>query len=161
LQYLSHQLTGFGRTTVTNERATILVEVAVFDISGEEHKYNLDNCGFQLVRHETKSKCREDGYQDVQRLQQEYFPECEQLLKNVTGADRAFVFDHKVRRGPSNWHKLGSNNSSKRGPLHRVHVDQSYRGAEYLVGWYLPDEADELLKMRWQIINVRDINLTR
>jgi hypothetical protein len=145
---------------VTNERAAIPTGVAVEDIGGEEQKYTLDNCGFQLVHHETKSSCTEDGYRDVQRIQQEYFPECEQLLKNVTGAHRAFIFDHKVRRGPSNWHKLGSNNSSKRGPLHRVHIDQSYRGAGYLVGWYLPEEADELLKKRWQIINVSDMNLS-
>jgi hypothetical protein len=143
---------------VTNERATIATRVTVKDISGEEEKYTLNNCGFQLVHHETKSSCTEDGYRDVQRIQSEYFPECEQLLKNVTGADRALIFDHKVRRGPSNWHKLGSNNSSKRGPLHRVHVDQSYRGAEFLVRWYLPEEADELLKKRWQIINVSDIH---
>src|SRR3569833_739181 len=71
-----------------------------------------------------------------------------------TGASRVFIFDHKVRRGPSNWHKLGQNNSSKRGPLHRVHVDQSYDGAEFLVNWYLPSEASNLLKGHWQIINV-------
>jgi hypothetical protein len=128
--------------------------VTVKDISGEEDKYTLSNYGFQLVHHETKSTCMDDGYQDIQKIESEYFPECVQLLKEVTGAHRAFVFDHKVRRGPSNWHKLGSNNSSKRGPLHRVHVDQSYRGAEFLVRWYLPEEADELLKRPWQIINV-------
>jgi len=65
-----------------------------------------------------------------------------------------FIFDHKVRRGPSNWHKLGANNASKRGPLHRVHVDQSYDGAKFLVKWYLPNEAEKLLKSPWQIINV-------
>jgi hypothetical protein len=146
---------------VTNERATIATKVTVKDISGEEEKYNLDNFGFQLVHHETKSGCTEDGYRDLRSIQTEYFPECEQLLKNVTGADRALIFDHKVRRGPSNWHKLGSNNSSKRGPLHRVHVDQSYRGAEFLVRWHLPKEADELLKKRWQIINVSNIHPRR
>lgn len=131
----------------------------VTDISGEEEKYTLDTYGFQLIHHETKSNCRDDGYQDVNRIQSDYFPECEQLLKDVTGATRAFIFDHKVRRGPSNWHKLGPDNSSKRGPLHRVHIDQSYHGAEFLVKWYLPEDADELLKKRWQIINVRNIRL--
>lgn len=137
-----------------NERVTIATKVIVEDISGEEEKYTLDNYGFQLVHHETKTNCVEDNYSDIGRIQTEYFAECEQVLKNVTGANRVFIFDHKVRRGPSNWHKLGSNNSSKRGPLHRVHIDQSYHGAEFLVRWYLPEEAGELLKKRWQIINV-------
>lgn len=141
---------------MTNERSTIPTKVTVYDISEEEERYNLDKCGFQLVRHQTKSSCVEDEYRDLSKIKSEYFPECEQLLKNVTGAVRSFIFDHKVRRGPSNWHKLGPNNSSSRGPLHRVHVDQSYRGAEFLVRRYLPDEADELLKKRWQIINVSD-----
>jgi hypothetical protein len=131
--------------------------VTVTDISGEEEEYTLDKYGFQLVHHESKSKCKDDGYKDVNLIKSNYFRECERLLKDVTGAVRVFIFDHKVRRGPSNWHKLGPNNSSKRGPLHRVHVDQSYNGAGFLVRRYFPDEADELLKKRWQIINVSNI----
>jgi hypothetical protein len=35
----------------------------------------------------------------------------------------------------------------------RVHCDQSYDGAEMLLRRYLPDEAEELVKRRYQIIN--------
>ena len=77
------------------------------------------------------------------------------LVGHSTGASRVVVFDHKVRRGPTNWHDLGPGNSAFRGGLHRVHVDQSYAGAEIILRHNLPDEADELLrKKRWQIINV-------
>ena len=71
-----------------------------------------------------------------------------------TGAARVFVFDPAVRRGPSDWHTLGPGNANKRGPLHRVHVDQSYRGAAFILNWYLGDEAEQLMSKRWQIINV-------
>lgn len=71
-----------------------------------------------------------------------------------TGASRVFIFDHKTRCGPSNWHSLGPGNQAKRGPILRAHVDQSYEGAEALLRWLLPAEADKLLKKRWQIINV-------
>ncbi len=65
------------------------------------------------------------------------------------------VFDHKVRRGPSYWHKLGEGNIKSRGPLHRAHVDQSYDGAVLRLRESLPHEAVDLLGGgRWQIINI-------
>ncbi|SPO06760.1 related to 7alpha-cephem-methoxylase P8 chain [Cephalotrichum gorgonifer] len=83
----------------------------------------------------------------------EYYPEMEQLIKDVTGASRVFIFDNKTRHGPTNWHSLGAGNQSVRGPILRAHIDQSYDGAEALLKWLLPNEADELLKRRFQIIN--------
>jgi hypothetical protein len=71
-----------------------------------------------------------------------------------TGATRVIIFDHKVRRGPSHWHKLGENNAKSRGPLHRAHVDQSYDGAVLRFRELLSDEADAAMQRRWQIINV-------
>lgn len=41
-----------------------------------------------------------------------------------------------------------------RGPVRRVHIDQSYKASEQRVEHHLPDEAEELLKKRFQIINV-------
>ena len=46
------------------------------------------------------------------------------------------------------------------GPGKRVHIDQSYTAAKTSVKYYLPDEADELLKKRFQIINVSWHNLS-
>lgn len=40
------------------------------------------------------------------------------------------------------------------GPLRQVHVDQSYGGAKTRVHQELPSEADDLLRGRYQIINV-------
>lgn len=74
-----------------------------------------------------------------------------------TGASRILIFDNKTRYGPSNWHSLGAGNQAKRGPIFRTHIDQSYAGAVALLRWLLPGEADELMKGRWQIINVRHL----
>lgn len=71
-----------------------------------------------------------------------------------TGASRVVVFNHRARRGPSDWDKAGLDNRLNAGPLFKVHVDQSYDGAELQLGNVLPDEADELLRGRYQIINV-------
>ncbi len=144
---------------MTNERATVAYPVTVTDIAGiPEGEYTLDKTGFELRRHVSRTSCLADGYRDEAAVRAEYLPECERLLGHLTGATKVAVFDHKVRRGPTDWHKLGPGNSSKRGPLHRVHVDQSYDGAEIILRRYLPaDEAEAVLaskSRRWQIINV-------
>lgn len=145
-----------GQGTVTNERKMAEVPVTVHDISGREDEFTLDNVGFQLVeRPTTATTCVVDNFENVDLIKSAYFDDCVALLREFTSASRAFIFDHKVRRGPADWHTRGAGNASQRGPLHRVHVDQSYDGAAFLVKWYLPDEADALLQRRWQIINVR------
>ena len=64
------------------------------------------------------------------------------------------MFDYKVRHGPSHWHGLGAGNTAQRGPVNKVHIDQSSKGAEIILRKHLPEEADELLKKRYQIVNV-------
>jgi hypothetical protein len=64
-----------------------------------------------------------------------------------------FIFDHTIRR-PT---KEDSNSGIRgpiRGPVQRVHIDQSYAAALSRVPHHLPEEADKLLQSRVQIINV-------
>ncbi|RFU32278.1 hypothetical protein B7463_g4074, partial [Scytalidium lignicola] len=126
--------------------------VIIHDIAGNEDKYTLDSHGFQFVKHESKEK----DFLDDERIKAEYYPEVEQLLKDVTGATRVFIFDHTIRRAPVD---IRDGTVQLRGPGKRVHIDQSYKASEGRVKQHLPDEADELLKKRFQIINVwRPIN---
>jgi hypothetical protein len=141
-----------GRGRVTNKRPHLAHGFVVTDITGDEDKYSLDTHGFQYCRHESSEK----EFTDEQAIRSGYYEECQQLLKDVTGARRIQIFNHKVRRGPTQWHHLGQNNLANRGPVTRTHVDQSYTGAELRLRWEFPDpkEADELLKRRYQIINI-------
>ncbi|KAI2619884.1 hypothetical protein GGR54DRAFT_639649 [Hypoxylon sp. NC1633] len=139
--------------TVKNERPHVPQQVIVRDVTGEEAKYTLDEQGFQFVRHTSKLSGL-SAFQDDDLVKAEYYAESVQLLKDLTGASRVFIFDHKTRCGPSNWHKLGKGNRSSRGPLLRAHVDQSYAGAELVLRRWFADEADELVKKRYQIINI-------
>jgi hypothetical protein len=140
-----------GKNSVTNERPHRAHEYTVTDVSGDEDQYTLDANGFQYHQHVSKEK----DFVDETKIETEYYPECEQLIKDVTGAKRVHIFNHKVRRGPTHWRHLGRNNlDGVRGPVARAHVDQSYAGAELRLRWEFPDEADELLKHRYQIINI-------
>ena len=63
------------------------------------------------------------------------------------------IFDHTIRREAKDVRK-GPEAIQLRGPVRRVHIDQSYSASEQRVTHHLPDEAEELLKKRFQIINV-------
>ncbi|KAK7188115.1 hypothetical protein PSPO01_05809 [Paraphaeosphaeria sporulosa] len=139
---------GGGR--ISNRRPHLPHDFVVTDISGDEDKYTLDGHGFQYCRH----KSLEKDFVDEHAIQTLYYDECRQLLKEVTGASRVYIFNHKVRRGPTQWHHLGFSNLANRGPVTRTHVDQSYDGAELRLRWEFPEKADELVKRRYQIINV-------
>jgi hypothetical protein len=131
--------------------------VTVTDITGEEGLFTLDKHGFQLVQHQSS---HDPSFVDESALRKHYYAEMEQLYRNVTGASEVFIFGHRVRRGPSHWHSLGEGNAASRGPLHRVHVDQSYDGAHLVAEKHLP--ADVLLAerqrkpgpRRFQIVNI-------
>ncbi|KAF9249580.1 hypothetical protein DTO006G1_6649 [Penicillium roqueforti] len=130
----------------TYDRPVVPLVTTIHDISGHELDYKLDSHGFQLYYHESQEK----DFLDDEKIKREYYPETEQLLKDATGASRIFIFDHTIRRAQTD----RSITSQLRGPVQRVHIDQSYTASKNRVSHHLPDEAPELLKGRYQIINV-------
>ncbi|KAL0932551.1 methyltransferase-like protein [Colletotrichum truncatum] len=121
--------------------------VKIQDVTGEEDKFSLDQNGFQIYRHQSSER----DFLDESSIKSGYYLETEELLKKVTGASRVFIFDHTIRRQlPS----LSTQNRNLRGPVQRVHIDQSYKAALSRVPHHLPEDADVLLKGRVQIINV-------
>ncbi|KAK1622706.1 hypothetical protein BDP81DRAFT_385611 [Colletotrichum phormii] len=121
--------------------------VTISDLTGNEERFSLDRNGFQIYR----SQSTEKQFQDDDQIKSSYYAEVEELLKNVTGASRVFIFDHTIRRQPPG---LATQGQAARGPVQRVHIDQSYKAALSRVPHHLPEDADQLLKGRVQIINV-------
>ena len=74
------------------------------------------------------------------------------LIKISTGAPKVFIFDHTIRRQASD--KRSTDPEPPRGPVQRVHIDQSYKAGPQRVQHHFPDEAHHLLKGRYQIINL-------
>jgi len=137
------------------ERLTTPLDVTVHDIRGSENKYSLDTTGFQIVHHESAEK----DFLDEEQIKRVYYPEVEQLLKETTGAHKVFIFDHTIRRATSDRTPTQSGEAAPattkplRGPVQRVHIDQSYAAGRSRVPHHLPDEAETLLAGRYQIIN--------
>ncbi|TVY67471.1 Aspirochlorine biosynthesis protein N [Lachnellula suecica] len=128
----------------TYERPVNSHTVTVHDIRGSEKNYGLDKTGFEIVKYESEEK----DFVDEEAIKSIYYKEVEQILKQATGANRVLIFDHTIRRASN------TGGAPLRGPVQRVHIDQSYKASAQRVEHHLPAEAETLLQGRHQIINV-------
>jgi len=108
---------------------------------------SLDREGFALLREASKV----DNFYDDNEVRRDYYPEVERVIGQATGADRVFVFDHTVRRRVPG---AEDRRDGLRQPVSRVHVDHTEASGPQRVRDLLPDEADELLRGRLQVINL-------
>ncbi|KAJ3561461.1 hypothetical protein NPX13_g8939 [Xylaria arbuscula] len=67
--------------TVKNERPHIAKPAIIRDVTGEEANYTLDEHGFHFCRRE--SSLRGGDFHDSELVQAKYYPEAEQLLKDM------------------------------------------------------------------------------
>jgi hypothetical protein len=91
------------------------------------------------------------NFDDEAEIRNAYYAEAERLLKDATGADRVFIFDHTLRRRVAGAQDY---RNGPRQPATRVHVDHTAASAPQRVRDLLPDEADDLLRGRLQVINL-------
>ncbi len=88
---------------------------------------------------------------DDEEVRRIYYPEVERLVREATGADRVHIFDHTTRRRVPD---AETQADAPRQPVRRVHIDPTARSGPQRVRDLLPDEAEELLKGRVQVINL-------
>jgi hypothetical protein len=134
---------GVPRSNVQNEAHRVVIR----DVRPVADSVSLDANGFALVKH--KSAVRD--FFDDEEVRRVYYREVEQVVKAATGAYRVHIFDHTTRR-----HVAGveDRSAAPRQPVQRVHIDHTARSGPQRVRDLLPDEADELLKGRVQVINL-------
>ncbi len=123
-------------------------QVPIFDGRPVADGFSLDREGFALVQHPTAVR---DFYNDKE-VRDIYYPAAEAFLKATLRADRVFIFDHTVRRRVEGADDVRG--AGPRQPATRVHVDQTDTSGANRVREHLPDEAEELLKGRVQVINL-------
>ncbi|TDZ37928.1 Aspirochlorine biosynthesis protein N [Colletotrichum spinosum] len=119
-------------------------ETHINDIRGRESDFNLDHDAFAVIRNVPPSV--EKDFVDDESITQNYYPELEKLLlEHVPGSNKVLFFDHTIRRAGAN---------ALRGPVARVHIDQTPSSVIKRIKRHLPEEADKLLAGRYRIINV-------
>jgi hypothetical protein len=142
LEYLAPP--GVPQTTaVYRER-----EVEIHDVRPVAEALSLEHEGFQLLNAPTKVS----DFGDEETIRTRYYDEAIELLKAQTGASRVVVFDHTIRRRIP-----GAVERAKgvpRQPVPRVHNDYTAKSGPQRVRDLLGDEAEELLRKRFAVINV-------
>ncbi len=111
---------------------------------------SLNREGFALTEHHTNVR----DFYDEDEIRNVYYPEVEQLLKEVTGATKVVIFDHTLR----NLQRFKQGENGIREPVKRVHNDftakSGYTRARLELAARLIDDIDTLLQQRFAIINV-------
>src|SRR5579872_3902636 len=108
--------------------------------------FKLEREGFRFVPHDTKVA---DFFEDAE-VRRTYYPEMEALVKAESGAKRVVIFDHTLRTADD----AVREQRKIREVVPRVHNDYTEWSAPQRVRDILPDEADELLKRRFAIVQV-------
>jgi hypothetical protein len=135
---------GVPKTNIVSEPHS----VPIFDMRPVADGLTLDVQGFALVPAPTAVT---DFYDEAQ-LQEIYYPEAENLVKQATGAARVVVFDHTIRRRTPGVEDRTP--GIPRQPVTRVHGDYTEISGPQRVRDLMGSEADDLLSRRFAIINV-------
>jgi hypothetical protein len=111
----------------------------------------LEREGFILVNHETRMK----NFYDEDEVRSVYYKETEELVKQTSGANRVLVFDHTLRSADMATREVKQISA----PVRHAHNDYTEWSGPQRVRDLLPQEAEELIKKRFAVVQVwRPIN---
>jgi hypothetical protein len=102
--------------------------------------------GFRLLGFPT----RVSDFLDADQVGSVYQVEVEGFLRSVTGCDRVHVFDHTVRASDPDLREV----KQVREPASLVHNDYTSRSGFVCLRESLPEEAESLMRERFQIVNI-------
>jgi hypothetical protein len=120
--------------------------VPIHDARAIAAQLSLDKEGVILAHQESKV----GNFYDADEVRAIYYPEVERVVKELTGAVKVHVFDHNVR----NKAMSRDGDRSVNAPVKVAHNDYTVKSGPQRVRDLLPNEADELLKHRFAVINV-------
>jgi hypothetical protein len=120
-------------------------QVTIRDARPIVDQLSLDREGFVMLHH--RSAVQE--FYDEGEIKSVYYPECERVMQQATGAVRVVAFDHIVRNAA-----MAAKDKIIKIPAKRVHNDYTAWSAPQRVRDLMGDEAEELLKHRFAINNL-------
>lgn len=124
---------------------SIEYRVTIRDARPLINQLSLDKEGFVLLHHQTAVT----NFYDEEQIRRVYYPECERVMQQATGAARVVAFDHIVRNAA-----MSAKDRMIKIPAKRVHNDYTAWSAPQRVRDLMGDEAEELLKHRFAINNL-------
>jgi hypothetical protein len=135
---------GVPRTTAVYRDHTVTIR----DVRPVASTLSLERQGFQVVS--AASSVTE--FNDEAAVRSRYYAETVSLLEELTGASRVVVFDHTIRRRiPC---ATDRSTGTPRQPVPRVHNDYTVKSGPQRVRDLLGEDANDLLRRRFSVINV-------
>jgi len=135
---------GVPRTTAVYRDHTVTIR----DVRPVASSLSLERQGFQVV---TAASSVQD-FRDEEAVRTRYYEETVSLLEELTGASRVVVFDHTIRRRiPGAADRAAG---TPRQPVPRVHNDYTVKSGPQRVRDLLGEDANDLLRRRFSVINV-------
>ncbi|KAJ5676110.1 hypothetical protein N7462_009007 [Penicillium macrosclerotiorum] len=134
------------------------VDIIVGDLTGREHNFTLEKNGFCLAKQETKVIMTTEDLQDARKIKEEYYPEMQAWLKELTGAPIVKVMHHGSRvstslHGANSIKKEEVGQVTRPGPaVFGAHLDQSTWQGFNVIHKYFPDECEALLHGRYLVV---------
>src|SRR5258705_10166654 len=119
-------------------------KMTIYNARAIADQLSLEREGFILVNHETKMT----NFYDENEIRDLYYKETEELVKRTSGAKRVVVFDHTLRSADEAMRE----EKQISGPVRHAHNDYTDWSGPQRVRDLLSDEAEELLKRRFAIV---------
>ncbi|KAN0103422.1 hypothetical protein V8E51_011735 [Hyaloscypha variabilis] len=129
------------------------VACIVEDVTGRESQFTLEKHGFEYRKHPTQ--LRLDDWEDQDKVRAVYYPETVEIIKKATGASLVRMFNHLTRISHGIDPQPMASKVQRHHQAYRTHVDQDYAQVEkHIRTNFSTEEAERLMKKRFQIINV-------
>jgi hypothetical protein len=135
---------GVPRSTAVYREHTVTIR----DVRPVASALSLEREGFQLVT----APSSVTNFYDQEEVQTRYYAETVSLLEELTGASRVVIFDHTIRRRVPG--ATDRTNGIPRQPVPRVHNDYTVKSGPQRVRDLLGEDAGDLLRRRFSVINV-------
>jgi hypothetical protein len=134
-----------------NPPGTDMREVKIFDGWPQAKDFSVDREGFAILPF-AETRDQFDQFDNDNAIQQLFYPQVTEFVKQHTGASRVEVFDHTIRkRLPAD---LKQQTEVQRPAVMLVHSDYTSKSGPQRVRDILADEAEPLLQGRVAFFNV-------
>ena len=122
--------------------------MTIHDARPVASQLSLDVEGLALRDHRSAVK----NFYDEEELRQVYYSEAQRLVAEATGANRVVVFDHTIRHRV--FGGVDRAPGTPRQPVTSVHNDYTVKSGPQRVRDLIAEEAEALLRHRFEIVNV-------
>ena len=127
--YMHEETKGYKREPAKMKK----IRVTMHDAREISDGFELDTHGFKLLRKQNEPNF---NHLDSKQIEEEFYPECSNIVKKFSGCKRAFAFDHNVRD-----YALAKQHPNAYRPVKFAHNDYTEESAALRLSQLDPDKV--------------------